>query len=132
MFWNPNCTKRTFTHSFNLLLGRIFKLDVWAIEYVKRKLLALNESCKQKNIRFIIAGLPAVSNDQYERKLLVKLNWELKSSFEKQKNIYINLFSEDFPETMLGPDKVHYNENGHFRLAKKIEEKIFTPPVSVE
>jgi lysophospholipase L1-like esterase len=58
------------------------------------------------------------------------LNRELRVVFEKQKITYINLFSEDFPETLLGPDKVHYNEAGHFQLAQKIEEKIFTLPVS--
>lgn len=123
-FWNPNGTKRTFTHSFNLFLGRIFRLDIWAVEYVKRKLLALNESCKQKNIHFIVVGPPAVSNDIDERNLLIKLNRELMSSLEKQKIVYINLFSEDFPATMLGPDQIHYNDTGHFHLAKKIEEAI--------
>lgn len=128
--WNPNGTKRTFTHSINLFLGAFLKLDVWAMEYVKRKIIALEEGCRQKNIRLIVAGPPAVSNNKIERQLLIKLNRELRIVFEKQKITYINLFSEDFPETLLGSDKVHYNEAGHFQLAQKIEEKIFTLPVS--
>jgi hypothetical protein len=128
MDWNPNGTKRSLTHSMNLFLGRIFGLDKWAINYVKQKLLLLHQLCIQKNIRFIVMGPPAVSNDKQERKLLINLNRELMSCFEKEKINYVNLFSADFPESLLGPDKVHYSDNGHFQLAKKIEEKIITPP----
>lgn len=126
--WNPNGTKRSYTHAVNLFLGAMFKLDNWAIQYVKRKLLSLHESCLQKNIRLIVVGPPAVSNDSYERQLLTKLNLELISSFAKQNIKYVNLFSGDFPETLLGPDKVHYNDAGHFQLAKKIEEQLVTLP----
>ena len=127
MDWNPNGTKRTFTHNINLFMGHFFRLDKWAVYYVKRKLVEQNESCKKKNIRFIVAGPPAVSNDPSERRLLVKLNKELIESFRKLNIPYIDLFSEYFSETMLGPDKVHYNDEGHFRFAKKIEEQLFRP-----
>ena len=126
--WNPNGTKRSYMHAKNLFLGAMFKLDNWAIQYVKRKLLSLHKSCLQKNIRFIVVGPPAVSNDLHERQLLTKLNRELISSFAKQNITYVNLFSEDFPETMLGPDKVHYNDAGHLQLAQKIEEQLVTLP----
>jgi hypothetical protein len=127
MDWNPNGTKRSYTHAVNLLLGAIFKLDIWAIEYVKNRILALNGLCMQKNIRFIVVGPPAVMNNPHERRLLNKLNLKLKNSFEHSDITYINLFSEDFPKTLLGPDRVHYNGAGHSELAKKIEEKIFMP-----
>jgi hypothetical protein len=125
--WNPNGTKRSHTHALNLSLGAIFKLDKWAAEYVRRKIFDLDAMCRERNIRFVVICPPAVLNDPQERGLLSKLNEQLIASLDKSKISHINLFSPDFPDTMLGPDKVHYNPEGHLQLAKKIEEKIFRP-----
>ena len=132
MDWNPNGTKRTLTHSINLLLGEILNLDEWALEYVKGKLLILNEHCRIKNIPLIIVGSPEVRNDKTERKLIEKLNNTLIAASSENRITFVNLFSRDFPEGMLGPDKVHYNEAGHFQLAKKIEEAVLKIPVSAK
>lgn len=122
MDWNPNGTKRTITHSINLKLGKILGLEKWAIRHVKNTLLELSEACRKRSIRLIVVSPPAVQNDPVERALLVNLNLDIIKSFEN----YIDLFSGDFSDNMLGPDKVHYNDAGHSLLAKKIEEKLFT------
>jgi hypothetical protein len=129
--WNPNGTKRSWTHGINLHLGKLVNLDNWAIGYVKRKTFSVYELCRQKNSHFIVVGPPAVANNLSERKLLTRLNQALQYSVEKAKIPYVNLFAAEFPEALLGPDKVHYTKSGHFLLAQKIEEKIATLPVSI-
>ena len=122
MDWNPNGTKRTATHAINLKLGQMLGMEEWAINYVQRIVLDLVSDCRRKNIQLIVIGPPAVQNDKRERALLVNLNAALARVIPN----YVDLFSEEFPDRMLGPDKVHYNDAGHFQLAKKIEERLFT------
>jgi hypothetical protein len=124
MDWNPNGTKRTMTHSVNLSLGKIFGFDKWAVEYVKRKIFSISDACRKKDIQFTVVGSPEVKNNEKERQLILTLNEELIKTFSKEKITYVNLFSKDFPDSMLGPDKVHYNDEGHFQLTKKIEEEL--------
>ncbi len=104
----------------NIILGCMFGLQFWASKYLQHILLHCIQICKNNAVELVLISPPAYPGS-------IMGNWVCKyitnklarfSNFHQIR--YVNIYT--FPETCFEADKIHFNIEGHRKLANTIAE----------
>lgn len=104
----------------NIMLGCALGLHVWAVNYLQHILEQCIEICKNNSVELILISPPAYPSS-------IMGNWICKyitnkvACFSKTHQLcFVNIYT--FPESCFEADKIHFNIEGHIKLANTIAQ----------
>jgi len=110
----------------NMLTGKIFGLDKWAVNYITAEILKINKECLNNNTHLILAGPPLYPASAALNRFCINLNAHIKNLAPTYGFSHADIAracDENGNETIQA-DGRHLTESGHKLLAQSIFKHI--------
>lgn len=128
--WNPQFSRfvtetgyqfsirRRFAgRDLNLLAGKMLGLHAWANRYVCKQIKSLHDICTKKGVKLIVVSPPR-NPESYMGNIVCQEITECLNSFCAQENISFANIYHPLDIVNFEKDAVHYNAQGHRRMAE--------------